>query len=74
MELAMGRRPKDLLDLVSMNPEQLISTPMKQDILNEEIQKLAMRTHLQLHQREDVRRDYAERMKFVPHDLRAGKN
>ena len=36
----MGRRPKDLMDPASMNPEQLISTPTKQDLLNEESQKV----------------------------------
>ena len=64
MELAMRRRARDLLDPASMNPEQLTSTPTKQDLLNEEIQKLAMRTHLEVQQREDIRRDVAERMKF----------
>ena len=38
LELAMGRRPRDLLDPASMNPEQLTSTPPGQDLLNEEIQ------------------------------------
>ena len=71
MELAMGRRPRDLLDPASMNPEQLTSTPTKQNLPNEEIQKLAMRTHLEVQQREDIRRDLVERMKFVPPDLRA---
>ena len=33
-----------------------------------------MRTHLEVQQREDIRRDLAERMKFVPPDLRAGEN
>ena len=74
MELAMGRKPRYLLDPASMNPEQLTSTPTKQDLLNEEIQKLAMSTHLEAQQREDIRRDLAERMKFVPPDLRAGDN
>ena len=31
-----------------------------------------MKTHLEVQQREDIRRDLAERMKFVPPDLRAG--
>ena len=39
-ELAMGRKPRDLLDPAYMNPEQLTSTPTKQDLLNEEIQKI----------------------------------
>ena len=35
---------------------------------------MAMRTHLEVQQREDIRRDLAERMKFVPPNLRAGEN
>ena len=61
------------MDPASMNPEQLTSTPTKQVLLNEEIQKLAMKTHLEVQQREDIRRDLAERMKFVPPDLRVGE-
>ena len=74
MELAMGRRPRDLLDPASMNPEQLTSTPTRQDFVIEEIPKLAMKTHLEEQQREDIRRHLAERMKFVLPDLRAGEN
>ena len=74
MELAMGRKPRDFLDPVSMNPEQLTSTPTKQDLQDEEIQKLAMQTHLEVQEREGIRRDLAERMKFVPPDLRAGEH
>ena len=70
MELAMGRRPRDLMNPSSMNPEQLTSTPSKQYLVNEEIQKLAMKTHLEVEQREDICRDLAGRMKFVPPDLR----
>ena len=32
-----------------------------------------MQSHLEVLQREDIRRDLAERMKFVPLDLRAGE-
>ena len=59
MELAMGRRQRDLMDPASMNPEQLTSTPTEQDLLNDEIQKLALKTHLEVQQREDIRRDLA---------------
>ena len=74
MELAMGRKPRNLQDPTSMNPEQLASTPSKQDLLNEDIQKLAMKTYFEVQQREDIRRDLAERMKFVPPDLRTGEH
>ena len=33
-----------------------------------------MRTHLEVQQRDDIRRDLAERMKFVPPDLRGGES
>ena len=52
----------------------LASTPTKQDLLNEEVQKLAVQTHFEVQQREDIRRGVAERMKFVPPDLRAGEH
>ena len=39
MELAMGRKPRELVDPAAMSPEQLTSTPTVQDHLNEEIQK-----------------------------------
>ena len=54
------------MDTAFTNAEQLTSTLTKQDLLNEEIQKLAMQTHLGVQQQEDIRRDLAERMKFVP--------
>ena len=73
MKLAMERRPRDLMDLASVNPEQLTSTPTKQDLRNEEIHKLAMKAHLEVQQREDIRRDLAEGMKCVLLDLRAGE-
>ena len=57
-----------------MNPEQLTSTPTKQDLLNEEIHKLALQIHLEVQSREDIRRDLAERMQFLPPDLRAGEH
>ena len=48
------------MDPASMSPEQLTSTPTKLDVLKEEIQKLAGRTHLEVQQREDIRRYLAE--------------
>ena len=47
--------------------------PWIQNSLNEKIEKPAVQTHLEIQQREDIRRDLAERMKFVPPDLRVGE-
>ena len=74
VELAMGRKPRDFPYSASTNPEQLTSTPTKQDLLNEEIQKLTVKTHLEVQQRENIRRDLSERRRFVPPDLRAGEH
>ena len=41
--------------------------------MNEEIEKPAVQTHLEIQQREDIRPDLAERVKFVPPDLRVGE-
>ena len=73
-ELAMGRRPRDLMDLASINPERLTFTPTKQDLVNEEIQRSAMRTHLEVQQLENIRRDLVERIKFVPDNLGVGES
>ena len=60
MELAMDEDQG-----ISWAQEQLTSIPTKQDLLNE------MRTHLEVQQEEDIRRDLTDRMTFVPPDLRA---
>ena len=49
-----------------MNP-QVTSTPTKQDLFR------AMRTYLKVQKREDIRRDFAEGVKFVLPDLRTGE-
>ena len=48
------------MDPATMNPEQLTATPTKQDLLNEDYQKLSMKTHWEVQQREDIRRDLAK--------------
>ena len=72
LELTFGRRPKDLLDPTSMDPQQLTTEPNKEDRTNEELQRLAMKTHLEVQQREDIRRDLASHLKFVPPNLVPG--
>ena len=61
----MGGKPRDLIDPVVMNAEQVTSAPNKQDLSSEEIQKLAMQIHLEIQQGEDSHRDLAERRRFV---------
>ena len=61
------------MDPASMNPEHLTSKPTEQDIINEAFRKLAFQKLLEVQQREDIRRNLAEGMKFVPPDLRVGE-
>ena len=68
MELAMGRRPGDLLDPASMNPEQLTSTPTKHST---SLMRKSQNWQCLEVQQKNIRRNLAERMKFVPSDLRA---
>ena len=73
LELAFGRKPRDLLDLATMDPQQLTNRPRAADKDNEELQKLTMKTHLEIQQREDIRRDLAETMWFATPDLVPGE-
>ena len=50
------KRTTYLMNPSFMNAEQLTSTSTKQDLLSEEIQKLTTQTHLEVQQREDIRR------------------
>ena len=65
-ELNMGRRQEISWTQASMNPEQLTSISTKQNLLNKEIQKLAMKTHLEVRQREDIELEPASRERVVP--------
>ena len=63
----MGRRPRDLMD-PSFHESGTADIHTNQTrLLNEDIQKLAVKTHLEAQQREAIRRDLAlaEGMKFV---------
>ena len=62
-----------MLDPTSMNPQQLTTDPNEQDKTNEELQTVAMKTHLEVQQREDIRRYLAANLKFIPPNLRPGE-
>ena len=45
LEIATGRRPPDLFDVETANPEQLTSEPPEEDISTLALQRLALRAH-----------------------------
>ena len=62
LECATGRRPPPLLDVETANPEQLTLDPSPEDMRDKQLQKLALRAHLEARQQEDLMRDLAKRV------------
>jgi len=50
LELPFGRKPRDMLYPANMNPQQLTAERTREDITNEELQKIAMKTHIEIQQ------------------------
>ena len=61
LEIATGRRPPDLFDVETANPEQLTSEPSEEDISTLALQRLALRAHQEARQAPDLRHDVARR-------------
>ena len=60
-EIATGRRPPDLFDVETANPEQLTSEPPEEDVSTLALQRLALRAHQEARQAADLRLDLARR-------------
>ena len=63
LELAFGRRPKDIIDVENANPQQL-GEPTPERAAVDKLMKLAMQAHLEARQAHDLRRDLAAGLKF----------
>ena len=61
LEVATGRRPPDLFDVETANPEQLSTTPPDEDLSTLALQRLALRAHQEARQSADLRHDTARR-------------
>ena len=61
MEVATGRRPPDLFDVETANPEQLSATPPDEDLSTLALQRFALRAHQEARQSADLRHDMARR-------------
>ena len=66
LELAMGRRPRDIVTVEHQDPENITSTPSQAESDVSKVQKLAMKAYLEARQREDLRRDLTARL--MPND------
>ena len=63
LELAHGRRPPDLLDYETSSPEQLTNDPLTEDKIDRIVRKLALKSHLEARQAEDLRLDLAKHVR-----------
>ena len=63
IELALGRRPPDLLDAENESPEQLTTDPLETDRRDQLVKKLALKSHLEARQQEDLRNDLARNVR-----------
>ena len=61
LEVATGRRPPDLFDVETANPEQLSATPPDEDLSTLALQRLALRAHQEARQSADLGHDMARR-------------
>ena len=61
VEVATGRRPPDLFDVETANPEQLSATPPDEDLSTLALSRLALRAHPEARQPADLRHDMARR-------------
>ena len=62
LELAFGRRPRDVITVENSNPEQLSHDQSKPELSDQKLQKLAMKTYLEARQRDDIKKDLAQRL------------
>ena len=62
LELAMGRRPRDVITVEHEGMDSLTSPPTPEQSDVAKVQKIAMKAYLEARQREDLRRDLANRV------------
>jgi len=63
LEIAFGRKPPDVIDLETMNPGQMSQEDTQIVKRDREVKKLAIQAHQEARQREDIRRDLAQRIR-----------
>ena len=63
IELAHGRRPPDLLDVETESPESLTEDPLITDKLDRIVKKVALKSHLEARQAEDLRLDLSRNIR-----------
>jgi hypothetical protein len=63
LELVFGRRPLPLTDIETLDPAVMSEDPLTEDLTNMQIQRLAIRAHMEARQLQDLRRDIARNLR-----------
>ena len=63
-ELAVGRRPADVIGVDNADPAQLTAEVPSHEVTIEACRKVAMKAYLEARQSEDLRRDIASKLQF----------
>ena len=64
LEMALGRRPPDIIGVDNADPAQLTSEVPRTEVSVEATRRIAMKAYLEARQSEDLRRDIASRLQF----------
>ena len=64
MELALGRRPADIIDVERADPQQLTVALPEAAKTAQAVRQLAMKAYLEARQAADLRHDIASHLKF----------
>ena len=62
LELAFGRRPRDVVSIENSTPSHLTADLSPSELTDRQIQQLAMKSYLEVRQSDDVRRVLAQRL------------
>ena len=72
--MATGRRPRDIVDVETMNPEQLTAELLESEHCDRKLQFLALQAHLKARQLQDLQRDIASNLRPTDGPYHEGEN
>jgi hypothetical protein len=74
LELALGRRPADVIDVENSNPQQLTVPLSNADKTAHAVRRLAMKSYIEARQSADLRKDIAAHLKFDEGPFQPGQS
>ena len=72
VEIAYGRRPPDVIDVETADPEQISSELDKHELSEIQLQKIAQKTYQEARQADDIRRDLSRSLRPTSGPFKVG--